>query len=534
MSYILQISTVGVADLDGATPLDIDGVGVTVDRTESDRIIVTVPDGTPLGTIDPGQVLQGKGEHGNTYVVLQASVVGAAAFAGGTTNNIRRILGGESEVLTDLTATAGAVLNGKVFFQPDVLLGVNTDVGGPFEINILIKRIDDEDFAEPALGPISTTPATSPQTYQDRFVFDGAGGATFLPAIFATWPEAHGAITALVATNVAGTQMSYTLAMTAQPSAGTFDINGAELDSFGEIFDVAVNSPIIFTNAVTLNNPRSYSNVQFQADGAAPPFAHDSTRAFTPFKNSRIGGGTTPVIDLINIPMKVRLDNSQLQINAITSQNTGDAINIEVGENSVVAANAVDSTLPGSVDTELRIIGDNTHVSLTQGGTVGLFLGSTGALTSLRAAGSTVIFSAAVADLSAILVDGDPHEIYAGGNFAAPFGTWVAAPSPVDQLPQTTPFKGIVFPGGYGYIRGIGLTVPLPAGTVGDVVNIQLYINGVLTVTESFDPTVSHAFAATQFGTIEAGDVLECFVDVVSLVGQTSWADGFLVSVHIR
>lgn len=147
MSYTLRIIKLGAADLDGATALDITGAGVTVDRSLSGRITVTVPDGTALGTIDPGGVLEAAGETGHTFELLQMTAVSNALYSGGTTNNIQRVIGANAESLIDLTAENGDALRGKLWFQPEVLVAVNTDVGGPHELNIYLKQVEDEDFA---------------------------------------------------------------------------------------------------------------------------------------------------------------------------------------------------------------------------------------------------------------------------------------------------------------------------------------------------------------------------------------------------
>lgn len=524
MSYTLRIVKLGAADLDGSTPLDLTAAGVLIDRTLGGTITVTVPDGVALGTIDPGEVLEAAGETGNTYILLQATAVSAAVYSGGTTNNIQRVVGVTSEELADLTATNGAALNGKILFQPDVLIAVNTDVGGPHELNIHIKRLTDDDLTISALGISGTTPATDAASFQDKFAFDGDNGTTILPSIFGTWLETFSAIDTLVPQNASGIRVPYDLYINDPPDIeGTFNLNGANLD----VFDNIQGSIISFSNAIELQDVRSFKNLRLSATGASPPFTYTSDVLDITFTHVNTLGGGTPLFQVPASGVLLSLIDCIFDDDSITIEGGSGAFAVNIFNNTTFRANAIDSTLSAS-NVVLRINGAKTDVSLTQGATVNLDLGTEGLTLS---GGSEIIFSAGDTDLAAL--SGSRAEAYVGGNFAAPVATWAVAPSPTGTATQTSPFRGLVVSRGLLYMKGISLTIPLPDGTGGDTVDIEIYVNGVLIITSTFDPTVQYQFDDTGgFGRAEKGDVIECFVAPTSITGQASWTDGFMVSVQ--
>lgn len=157
MNYTLKIIKQGTAALDGATLLDPTADGVTTDQTTSGEIVVTVPDGINLGTIDPGKVLDASGlagglGSGRTYIVSTFSVTSAGGdYTGPGTNIVERVTptaGSQAnrETLQDLFLNNGLPVDNRRIFMPLHLIAFTTTIAGPHNISLLTVVLEDKDI----------------------------------------------------------------------------------------------------------------------------------------------------------------------------------------------------------------------------------------------------------------------------------------------------------------------------------------------------------------------------------------------------
>lgn len=155
MNYTLKIIKQGsgaLGDFDGTTPFAADFSNVFITQTEAGRILVTVPSGVSLGSIDPGQVLQrasaslsGVSFWATNFMVEHS---GPAFNAGDV---IRRRAPGSVEVenLLDLEVTRGLPVDARWAFMPGHTLEILTTNGETNTFSILMKQTEDSDFRAP-------------------------------------------------------------------------------------------------------------------------------------------------------------------------------------------------------------------------------------------------------------------------------------------------------------------------------------------------------------------------------------------------
>lgn len=158
MNYTLRILKGGSAVLDGSTLLNPSSPGVIIDNASSGEIEVTVPDGVPLGAIDPGQVLdatavtEGLGS-GRTFIVSTFSITSAGgSYPGPGTNIVERVTPtagtqANRETLQDLSTNNGLPVSDRRIFMPLHLIAFTTTVAGPHTISLFITPLKDEDIA---------------------------------------------------------------------------------------------------------------------------------------------------------------------------------------------------------------------------------------------------------------------------------------------------------------------------------------------------------------------------------------------------
>lgn len=154
MNYTLRIIKEGAATLDGSTLLDST---LLVNQDSSGVYIVTVPDGTALGTIDPGQILDAPGiaaglGSGRTFIISTFSIVSAGgSYTGPDTNIVERVTptaGAQAnrETLQDLSLNNGLPVDDRRIYMPLHLIAFTTTIAGPHEISLLVTPLEDSDI----------------------------------------------------------------------------------------------------------------------------------------------------------------------------------------------------------------------------------------------------------------------------------------------------------------------------------------------------------------------------------------------------
>jgi hypothetical protein len=196
--YTLKIVVEDTDPLDGTTLLDIDGAGVTVDRGVTDRsITVTLPPGTKLGQIDPGQVIENQDASLNGLPMLMTAfqVSSSAPYSPGDGITLDRLSpkmgsnAGNAGVLSaDLSdEDLPGQLVGPETFPVDHLLAISTGaVSGPHEIVMLLQCLDDaaaETLGNQGAASSSTSSGGGLGFFKDaRYSYVApAEGAVFLP-----------------------------------------------------------------------------------------------------------------------------------------------------------------------------------------------------------------------------------------------------------------------------------------------------------------------------------------------------------------
>jgi hypothetical protein len=151
--YTLQIFVQNPAALDGTTLLNIDGPGVTVDKSADRTIIVTLPPSVPFGRLNLGQVAESQIPRlaGRPLILISFTAISAAGAYPAAGNFLRRVtpIVGAQEAIQDLINLGAAPIQGMLFGQPEIFpyaheTAVITTIGGPHRLVFVIKDLDDE------------------------------------------------------------------------------------------------------------------------------------------------------------------------------------------------------------------------------------------------------------------------------------------------------------------------------------------------------------------------------------------------------
>lgn len=171
MVTTLRIVKQGTAVLDGTTLLDLTTAGVVVDNVVSGLVVVTIPDGVPFGTLDPGDILERVDPSGRSYSVAQFSMAsaGGAYVSGDIVEIVTPTVGAVSnrDEIQDLSANQGVPTQGRQIYMPDFLMAFTTVTAGEHVINILLKPVSDDDLIAlqtVGAGPSGSTSVTSSNT----------------------------------------------------------------------------------------------------------------------------------------------------------------------------------------------------------------------------------------------------------------------------------------------------------------------------------------------------------------------------------
>ena len=166
--YTLKIVVEDTAPLDGTTPLDIKGAGVVVNRTDNRTATITLPAGTALGRIDPGQVIENQDPAQNGVPMLMTAwqVSSDAPYSSGDLIELSRIsppatsggAGYFSVISSDLSSEPmpGGWFAPEVFPVDHELAISSGAIAGPHEIIIQLQCLNEQ-----ALGQVVGTSSTA-------------------------------------------------------------------------------------------------------------------------------------------------------------------------------------------------------------------------------------------------------------------------------------------------------------------------------------------------------------------------------------
>lgn len=146
--WTLQLDVRSALPFDGTTPLDLSDPDVDVDRSLDRTILVTLPPTSPLGRLDPGEVIElTNPDDGRPVVMCGFTVVSSGGPFISPTNELQRITPRSGaiegvETLAALASTSGFFFDDTIF-PFEHLLGILTDVAGPHRVVIVFKYLDD-------------------------------------------------------------------------------------------------------------------------------------------------------------------------------------------------------------------------------------------------------------------------------------------------------------------------------------------------------------------------------------------------------
>lgn len=187
----------------------------------------------------------------------------------------------------------------------------------------------------------------------------------------------------------------------------------------------------------------------------------------------------------------------------------------------------ITSAALGGAAVEVNIWDPEASISLSQGATLDINLGGSAGSVPTHGGGADWKFSCGLADFATFPALG--AEMYAGAAFSAP--TAFFAVPPVPQIPAlAAPFRGFECPRDC-YIRGISIEAPIP--DVGGVLYaIDVYVSGILTLTETFFSTSPSGFSDSTFGAVDEGDIIETVIRPLVPALGGSLAEGLIVTIR--
>lgn len=358
--------------------------------------------------------------------------------------------------------------------------------------------------------------------------FDADAAASIPPVLFITWLEILAAIS-IIPGNPASTPPYVTpYRLNLAPlgfgdiGAGIYDLSNAH---FRTVVKGAPDGGGLFIGAsgfFTFENVASVNGVEVGGPSFGSTFLwsvydfaeiHDSS--FSQSFNGPPGPG------ILGFPISgsvLRATGSTFFRNGAIEAGLfgGDFLTIDAYDRCTIGSDA----LFGPGDVEINIFSGATTISFSQpflGGTLDIDIG--GVSSPGYTLGETIFFSSGgPIDFSAAI----EAELYAGGT---------NPPGAPPQVPIfAVPLRGYSAPKD-GYLRGIGVQIPttrLPFLTF----DINVYVAGVLVMTEPFDTAAPTQFSSFTFAQYDEGDRINVTITPTSTDFEASLADGIVVSLR--